>query len=283
MSIEKVKTDLQKKIRLAQNAVPTREIARTALDCLDYTSLKGDETPEMIREFCDVALANRTASVCIYPDHVAIARKVMDKSGQGDRAPDVATVLNFPYGNKRTLSDDKATPETTFADAKRMLADGSNQIDIVMAYESFRDGDINYARELMLAASDAIQDDARFMVILETGTYHSVAKLREACRNAYTCRADFLKTSTGKHESGGATLPAAAVLLDFAEGAGRPLGVKLSGGVKTHKDAAEFIELARSIRGMNSARPDLFRIGASGVLDPLVYALAAKSPANPEY
>lgn len=265
---------LQAEVDAARAAVPSKQTARTAISCMDLTSLKGDETEYDTIALCEKAKANRTFSVCIYPEHLSVARRSMRETGQ-----DIATVINFPHGDRRTLSDEQATPETTARDTAKAIAAGATQIDIVLPYESFQKGDDDYAFSLLSACKNAC-GDTRMMTILETATFDSTDKLREACQMTILCGTDFLKTSTGKHEKGGATLETAAILLNEATNASRPVGVKIAGGA-TVDNHAGFVALAASfLDGADKIKPENFRIGASSLLDGLNKILEAGHDPN---
>lgn len=257
----------QRKARFAMNAPATREIARKALDCLDFTSLRGNEDDAAIFELCDTAKYNHLFSVCLYPDHVSTAARALKESGVV-----IATVINYPHGNKRTLSEEDASPESTARDVSRAIAQGAGQIDIVLPHEAYRAGRKNYARSLLAACKTACAGKVKMKVILETASFESLDDLGAACRFAISCGADCLKTSTGKHPNGGADLSRAAVLFDEAHRSDLT-GVKISGGITTVEQCAQYIMLARSIRGWNSINPSLFRIGGSNILKPLLNTL----------
>jgi deoxyribose-phosphate aldolase len=271
---------LQAEVDTARAAVPSKQTARTAISCMDLTSLKGDETEYDTIVLCEKAKANHTFSVCIYPEHLSVARRSMRETGQ-----DIATVINFPHGDRRTLNDEPATPETTAQDTAKAIAAGATQIDIVLPYESFQKGNDDYARSLLEACRTAC-GQTRIMTILETATFDSADQLREACRMAIDCGTDFLKTSTGKHAKGGATLETAAILLNEAANAPRPVGVKIAGGA-TVDNHAGFVALASSfLGGADKIKPENFRIGASSLLDGLNKILEAghdPNAINPNY
>lgn len=262
---------LQRLVNISKNARGTRETARLALDCFDLTSLKGDETKEDIFEICDIAKHNNLASVCIYPDQIEHAKTALK-----DSKVIIATVINFPNGQFRTLIGDRANPGTITTDVFQAVTSGARQIDIVFPLEYFKSGtapEMNEINAMLRACRKACTKDVTMKVIFETAAFDNSDDLRRACKIAIGQNADCLKTSTGKHPSGGATMEAAAILLDEAENASKNIGVKISGGVKTNDDCAKFIILARGIRGHDSIRPEFFRIGASSLVDDLVKAL----------
>ena len=264
---------LQKMIDFAKNAQGTRETARQAMDCFDLTSLKGDETKDDILELCDIAEHNRLASVCIYPSHIDAAAKFLK-----DTKVAIATVINFPTGTARTVTGEFATPDTTAEDIKRAVVLGAKQVDVVLPYVQFNAGNAFQSHSFLQAARAACPKDVTFKVILETASFANEDMLRHACRLAIQRGADCLKTSTGKHPGGGATMQAAAILLEEAFKANRKVGCKITGGIKTNDECARYMTLARAIMGWNAIRPDTFRIGASSLLEDLIRALGSRAP-----
>lgn len=266
-----VTPDLQRYIDLAQNARGTRESARQAMNCLDLTSLNGDETKNDIHELCDIAKHNYLASVCIYPEHVATAAKALKGTGVT-----VATVVNYPTGVMRTLKDEAATPLTTAEDVKSAIRDGAGQVDLVIPYAQFNKGNSFQTHSFLQAARQICPPEAMFKVILETAAFQNEDVLRHACRVAIQRGANCLKSSTGKHPYGGVTMATAAILLDEAFHASEKVGVKLTGGIRSNDECAKYMTLARAVMGWNAIRPDVFRIGASSLLEDLIRSLGSQ-------
>jgi deoxyribose-phosphate aldolase len=181
----------------------------------------------------------------------------------------IATVANFPSGEE--------APAKVRAAIEAALADGADEIDVVIPYRRLIAGRPRTVTNLLRMARDAIAKPAIFKVILETGEYPNEALIGEAARRAIAEGADFLKTSTGKSKVS-ATPSAARLLLEAAKAAGRPVGVKISGGVRTLADARAYIALADEIMGEGWVRPENFRFGASGLRAALLAALAGVEP-----
>jgi deoxyribose-phosphate aldolase len=276
-----VSPDLIKRIKFARNAPATRECAQLSLRCMDYTSLTGTETKEQIQDLADTAKNTHTASLCIYPQFVATAARTL--RGASTHA---TTVINFPYGNKRTLSEEGADKFTIKDDITKAVADGAKQVDIVLPYVEFLNGSRHIAEEFLRAARDACPNDVTLMCILESGAFYHEQNLRKAARIAISQGVNFIKSSTGKFESDGkiigATFEAAAIM--FAEAnavTGSPVGVKLSGGIRTVEEAAKYMELHRLIRPGLEITPNVFRIGASGLLQDVLRYLAPNESVIP--
>ncbi len=240
------------------------EPARLALACLDLTNLNDGCTAADIATLCARARTPHgpVAAVCIWPSFVRDARPRL--SGSGIR---IATVVNFPGG------DDPL--DAVAALTRTVVADGADEIDMVIPYRALMAGDTGAVTAAVVAVK-AAAGHARVKAILETGVLGDPALIRAACGAALAGGADFLKTSTGK-VAVNATLPATRLLLEGARDAGRPVGVKPAGGVRTTEDAAAYLALASEVMGPGWAGPATFRFGASGVLDALLATLDGAS------
>ena len=236
--------------------------ARRALPLLDLTSLDEDDTEERIAALCAQARtpAGDVAAVCVYPRFVAQAAAAL--AGAPVR---VATVANFPAGR---LDARGAAQE-----AERALADGADEVDVVLPYLAFAAGERDAALAVVEAARTATAG-ATLKVILETGRLEGPEKVREAAAGALAAGADFVKTSTGKLKPG-ATLEAARPMLEAIRDHGRG-GFKAAGGVRTAEDAAAYLALADEVVGEGWTAPETFRLGASSLLADLLDALGAR-------
>jgi deoxyribose-phosphate aldolase len=238
--------------------------ARIALACLDLTSLGEDDTPAVA-----AALAKRAntaygtpAAICIYPELILATR--MSLMREGIPQVRIATVVNFPDGS---ADADRAEFET-----RRALAAGADEIDLVFPWRSFQAGAQEAARALV-ARVKARCGKAELKVILESSAFDDLAGLRAAADTAIAGGADFLKTSTGKF--GAAASPQAAACMAAAiSAAARPVGLKISGGVRTLADASRYLAIAADLYGRDRVVPARFRIGASALLDELLPVLA---------
>ncbi|HEU0222947.1 MAG TPA: deoxyribose-phosphate aldolase, partial [Paracoccaceae bacterium] len=132
----------------------------------------------------------------------------------------------------------------------------------------------------MVARVKAAAGARPLKAILETGVLGEEGLIRQAAELAVAGGADFLKTSTGK-VAVNATPRAVRILLEVIRDAGRPVGLKPSGGVRSLADAAGYLGLADEIMGEGWAGPQTFRIGASGLLDVLVAALSGGEAPRP--
>ncbi len=254
-----------------------RDVPEIAMRALDYTTLSGKETAADIESFCKDAatpVAGATvATVCLEPQHVAQASALLAGSEVG-----ITTVVNFPTGDQDA--------ETVAEQTARAVAAGADEIDVVLPYQAFLDGDVDHCREVLMAARQASGDKV-LKVIVESPVLTAeggAAKVFEAGMLAAECGADFLKTSTGKSTFADGdkrpetdTSQAAALMLAAAVSETRP-AVKISGGVKSANDAAMMVALQELIVGAGEVGPDRFRIGASGLKANLAPLLAPSAP-----
>lgn len=242
-----------------------RSLARRALALTDLTDLGEAATEAGARRLCARATGGpvAVAAVCLWPRFVACARPLL--AGTGVR---IATVVNFPSGAD--------APEAVLAQTAAALADGADEIDLVMPWRRFLAGEAEPAGTLIAAVRAACGDKA-LKVILESGEYPDAGTVGAAARLAIAAGADFVKTSTGK-SARSATPEAARAMLEAIRDSGRPVGLKPSGGIRTLADAALYLELADAIMGKGWTRPETFRFGASGLYDALIAALAGAEP-----
>lgn len=231
--------------------------ARRVLSLLDLTNLQDDCTVDDVIELCRRARGphGRVAAVCVWPRFVATAQQALQDSGVL-----VATVVNFPRGGTDVAA--------VLAETDRCLADGADEIDCVLPYRSFRDGDEVTVTDVLTAVHRVVEGRAHLKVILETGELISRDLVTRAARLAISCGADFIKTSTGKTPVS-ATPDAVRWILDVIASSERVVGIKPSGGIRTLADASVYLDLADEIMGPSWATPATFRFGASGLLDDL--------------
>jgi deoxyribose-phosphate aldolase len=249
------------------------ERARRAIGLIDLTDLADDQSAAGIDELCRRAAEHHTAAVCVWPVHVKRCAALLSSSPVR-----VATVVNFPTGDEPL--DDVAFDTRAAVDA------GADEIDVVIPYRALLRGDVGSVSELVATAASALAGSGHITVdggtrllkvILETGALPTDDLVRTAATVAIDNGADFVKTSTGKIAIG-ATPGAARVLLDvIAEfgRAGRTVGIKPSGGVRSLDDVDTYIGLAEELMGQGWVTPSTFRLGASGLLDVLLDVIRA--------
>ncbi|MEM8947815.1 MAG: deoxyribose-phosphate aldolase [Pseudomonadota bacterium] len=247
-------------IQAAAGVEATSEAAARILPLVDLTSLSGEETDADIEALVDRGMAKGVAAVCVYPKFVSSARRRLATDPVG-----LASVVNFPDG-----SDDisRAIEETA-----AIIADGADEIDMVAPLDAIMEGDVGLVTEMVEAVKD-VADGRMVKVILETGRLEDPARITSAARAAVMVGADMLKTSTGKTPIG-ARLEDAAVLLAVIEEAEGRVGLKLSGGIRSVRDAAGYLYLIEHFMTPGWVSPKTVRFGASSLLDDLERVLSA--------
>ena len=260
-----------------------------AIRMIDLTTLEGADTPGKVRALSAKARAPdpadpttpSVAAVCVYPDLVEVAVDAL--RGSEVKVASVATA--FPSG--------RASLSVKLAEVKEAVAAGASEVDMVIDRGAYLAGhfgavvDEIQATRAACGAGDA--GGARLKVILETGELATYDNVRRASWLAMLGGADFIKTSTGK-VAPAATLPVAVVMLeavrDFADSTGRPVGVKVAGGVRTAKDALRYLVAVHEVAGDEWLDPTVFRIGASSLLNDLLMQRQKQRTgvyAGPEY
>ena len=236
-----------------------------AIRCMDLTTLEGSDTPGRVVSMCakavrpdpgDPAIPS-VAAVCIYPELVAVAKGQL--AGTSVKVASVAG--SFPSG---------LGPLAARLDEVRRAVDaGADEVDMVLSRSAFLAGRYRQAFEDIVASKEAA-GAAHLKLILETAELGSYHQIRRASVLAMAAGADFIKTSTGKLAVG-ATLPAALCMMeaarDFLQETGVRVGVKVAGGIRTSKLAIQYLVLLYETLGPDWMTPDLFRIGASSLLN----------------
>ena len=239
----------------------SKQLASKAISLLDLTNLNDDCDDAAIEALCAKAKTayGDTAAVCVWPRFVTKAKECLDGTDIK-----VATVVNFPAGGDDVLG--------TIKETENAIADGADEIDLVIPYKSFIDGRKGYAETMIVRVKRAIPEGKKLKTILETGELKDADLIREAATMAVEAGADFIKTSTGKVEVN-ATPEAAEIMMEVIAESGKPVGFKPAGGVKTLEDAATYLAIAEKFMGADWAKPETFRFGASGVLAALIAAM----------
>lgn len=239
-----------------------------AIRMVDLTTLEGADTPGKVRALCAKAVrpdpadasCPPVAAVCVYPAMVPVARAAL--TGSGVHLASVATA--FPSG--------QAPLAVKLADARAAVADGADEIDMVINRGAFLSGRYGEVFDEIVAVKEAV-GPAHLKVILETGELATYDNVRRASWLAMLAGADFIKTSTGKVQPA-ATMPVTLVMLeavrDFLATTGRQVGVKPAGGIRTSKDAVRYLVMVNETAGEEWLDPARFRFGASTLLNDLL-------------
>ena len=244
--------------------------ARTALSCLDLTSLNDADTEADISQLCQRAQSplGPVAAVCVWPRLAAFARAQLPAHIA------VAAVANFPHGHTDV--------DAAVRDTLHIVDAGAQEVDVVLPYRALMAGDDQAVAALLGAVRNACPG-LLLKVILETGELKTPALIHRASQLALQAGADFLKTSTGKTPVN-ATLEAAQVMLAaIAAGpaARDKVGFKASGGIRTVQEAMRYEALVAHTLGTDALTPKRFRIGASSLLGDIEAVLnPAATPAQ---
>lgn len=244
----------------------TREVKKFLYSTIDLTTLSGADTEEKVAQL--VASVNdfegtedvpSVAAICVYPNFVKTVRSVLTAEGV-----QVACVSGcFPAS--------QSFIEVKIAETALAIADGADEIDIVLNLGAFLSGDYEEAAtEIQEQRSTARA--AHLKVILETGALKDPELIRKASILSLFSGADFLKTSTGK-EYPGADLRAAyilcSVLKEYFDKYGEKRGVKFSGGIRSAEEAVKYYCIVEALLGKEWLDNKLFRIGASSLVGSL--------------
>jgi deoxyribose-phosphate aldolase len=242
-----------------------------AIRCCDLTTLEGQDTPGKVAALCSKAIrpdpsdANvpSVAAVCVYPNLVAIARERL--AGSGVKVASVATA--FPSG--------QSALQVKLRDVEDAVAAGADEIDMVIDRGAFLSGRYAKVFDEIVRVKETC-GDAHLKVILEVAELGTYDNVRRASLVAMAAGADFIKTSTGKLP-GAATLPVQLVMLeairDVHEETGRRVGMKPAGGIRSAKNAIQYLVQVHETLGPEWLTPDLYRIGASSLVNDILMQL----------
>lgn len=241
-----------------------------AIQCIDLTTLAGDDTPGNVRRLCAKArqpvrrelldameVSNiKVGAVCVYHKLVSTAVEALDGSG----IPVAAVSTGFPAG--------QSPLETRIAEIGASVRDGAAEIDIVISRAHVLTGNWQALYDEVREFRDAC-GTAHMKTILATGELGTLRNVAIASQVCMMAGADFIKTSTGK-ESVNATLPVSLVMVrairEYEEQTGYKVGFKPAGGIRTAKQSLDWLILMKEELGNDWLSPNLFRIGASGLL-----------------
>ena len=243
-----------------------------AVSLIDLTTLAGDDTPGNVRRLCakaahpvrsdlvealGVADLNLTVgAVCVYHAMVTTAVGALERSG----IPVAAVSTGFPAG--------LSPLEERVREIRASVAAGAREIDIVITRGHVLTGNWQALYDEVQLFRSAC-GDAHMKAILATGELATLGNVARASMVAMMAGADFIKTSTGK-EGVNATLPFSLVMVrmirEYFEHTGYAVGYKPAGGIRSARNALEYLYLMKDELGDRWLKPDLFRFGASSLL-----------------
>lgn len=242
-----------------------------AITCMDLTSLNGDDTPETIRRLCAKAKQPvrpniqtelgfdklSVGAVCVYHEFVETAVRELEGTG----IPVAAVAAGFPHG----LSPFRERVHEIIAS----VGSGAKEIDIVISRQHVLNGNWRALYDEVQQFREAC-GDAHLKTIIATGDLATQTNIARASLVCMMAGSDFIKTSTGK-EPTNANLPVGLTMIrqarDFHQTTGFKVGFKPAGGIRTAKNAVEWLILIREELGNDWLNADLFRIGASTLLN----------------
>ena len=236
---------------------------KMSLSMMDLTTLEGKDSEGKVIQLCKKAKMPyaampelpTVAAVCVYPTMVGIAKKEL--KGTKINVASVATA--FPSG--------MAPLSVRIDDTKFAVSEGADEVDMVISRGAFLSGQFAQVFDEIVAIKEAC-GAAHLKVILETGELHTYENVRKASDLAMEAGADFIKTSTGKI-SPAATQPVTLVMLeairDYYYKTGKMIGMKPAGGIRTAKQALQYLVLVKETLGAAWLNNEYFRFGASSL------------------
>src|SRR5216117_2361174 len=252
-----------------------REAKLFALDLavrmMDLTTREGADTPGKVAALASKAVrpdpsdssVPSVAALCVYPNLVPTA--VERLHGSGVKVASVATA--FPSG--------QSPLEAKLDEVRWVVNEGADEVDMVIDRGAFLSGRYAKVYDEIVRVKEAC-GEAHLKVILETGELGTYDNVRRASLLAMAAGADFIKTSTGKLP-GAATLPVTLCMLeairDVYEETGRMVGMKPAGGIRQAKQAVQYLVQLHETLGVDWLTPDLYRIGASSLLNDVLMQL----------
>jgi len=244
---------------------------RLSVRMMDLTTLEGKDTPGKVRALCAKAMLpldsdptiGPTAAICVYPNMVPIAKHAL----RGSKVKVASVATAFPSG--------LSPLSIKLDDVRRAVEFGADEIDMVIDRGAMLAGDYQKVFDEIAATKDAC-GAAHLKVILETGELGSYDVVRRASDIAIAAGGDFIKTSTGKIQPAATpsvTLVMLEAIRDHYYATGKRIGMKPAGGVRTAKQALHYLVIVKETLGDAWLDPDLFRFGASALLNDVLMQL----------
>lgn len=260
------------------------ELYKACFGIMDQTTLANDDTPASVKAMIEkvnglpVAYPSwpLPASCCVYPNFAALVKETLT-------VPVHVTCVAGCFPTSQSYL------EVKLHEIELAVRNGADEIDIVLALNSFLAGDYETAGAEIKASRDCIDRVAAQLgrpvvlkVILETGLLVTPEKIADASFLAMENGADFIKTSTGKVKVN-ATPQAAWVMCEcikkFYEATGRKVGFKAAGGIASAMDAVCYWTIGKTILGETWMNRDLYRFGVSSLANKLLTAVEQKTVA----
>ena len=263
--------------------VSSPSVLKACMSIMDLTTLRTEDTPASVTKLVGKVNSFKAdypdyplpASVCVYPNFASLVKENLSDPGVH------VTAVSGCFPTSQSFLEVKAK------ECELAVKSGADEIDIVLALNSFMAGDYEKAREEIRTMRNAVDSAAAALgkqvvlkVILETGLLLTPEKIADASFLAMEEGADFIKTSTGK-VSVNATPVAAYVMSEcikaFHAKTGKKVGFKAAGGISTAKDAVCYYSIVKTVLGDEWLNKDLFRFGVSRLANSLMSAIEQKT------
>lgn len=271
-------TDVQACVaNLIEKKVPennTEEVKKLLFNCIDLTTLNTTDSDESVMRFTEKVnqfddqyphLKN-VAAICVFPNFAEIVKDTLEV----DEVKIACVSGGFP--SSQTFIEVKIA-ETALA-----IADGANEIDIVISVGKFLSGDYETMCEEIQELKDTCKE-SHLKVILETGALKTASNIKKAAILSMYAGADFIKTSTGKQQP--AATPEAAYVMceaikEYHQKTGNKIGFKPAGGINTVNDALIYYTIVKEVLGKEWLNNKLFRLGTSRLANLLLSDIEGK-------
>lgn len=239
----------------------TEEVKKFLFNCIDLTTLNTTDSDESVMRFTEKVnqfdnefpdLKN-VAAICVYPNFAQVVKDTLEVEGVN-----IACVSGgFPSSQTFT--------EIKIAETAMAVADGADEIDIVIPVGAFLNGDYETMCEEIMELKETCKEH-HLKVILETGALKTASNIKKASILSMYSGADFIKTSTGKQQP--AATPEAAYVMcqaikEYYEQTGNKVGFKPAGGINTVNDALIYYTIVKEVLGKEWLSNELFRLGTS--------------------
>lgn len=262
--------------------VASEQVYKDCFSMMDLTTLKTDDTPASVTKLVEKVNSFRNAypewplpaSVCVYPNFASTVRDVR-------KCDFNITVVSACFPSSQSFL------EVKLRECELAVEQGADEVDIVLALNSFLAGNYEAAAEEIRQVRACIDSVAarqdrkvHLKVILETGLLRTSEAIANASFLAMEAGADFIKTSTGKVDVN-ATPAAAYVMCEciarYYELTGKKIGFKPAGGISSAADALCYYSIVSSVLGKEWLNKELFRFGVSRVANSLLAAVEQKT------
>ena len=207
------------------------EVAAT----IDHAVLKPEMTEDDIRKNAAMCIRLGVASMCVRPSDIALAKQLLEGT-----PVKVSCVLSFPHGADTTA--------VKVFQAKQAIADGAQEIDMVMNIGQFMSGNYDYVRNDIKAVVDVAHQSGVIVKVIQESGFLTLEQVAKACELSYEAGADFVKTSTG-FGPGSATPEIIDVMIKTV---GDKMQVKPSGGIRTWETAVGYLKQGATRLGVGA-------------------------------